>query len=78
MDNLACDQLEIVRSILPTILSPVMQLHGWWHIFAGYATYMHIIFCIAQVHIFDFLCSISYVTQPFFCNLASNIPSKGL
>ena len=26
-----------------------MQLHGWWHIFAGYATYMHIIFCVCQV-----------------------------
>ena len=65
MDNLACDQLEIVRSILPTFLSPVMQLHGWWHIFAGYATYMHIIFCIAQV-IFAFLSSIYYVVKPFF------------
>ena len=53
MDNLACDKLEIVRSFLPTFLSPVMQLHGWWHIFAGYATYMHIIFCIAQVRTFE-------------------------
>ena len=49
VDNLACDQLEQIREILPKILSPILQLHGWWHIFAGYATYMHIIFCVCQV-----------------------------
>ena len=49
VDNLACDQLEQVREILPKIISPILQLHGWWHIFAGYATYMHIIFCVCQV-----------------------------
>jgi len=52
VDNLACDQLEQVREILPKILSPILQLHGWWHIFAGYATYMHIIFCVCQRQIF--------------------------
>ena len=26
--------------------SPLTQLHGWWHLFAGYATYLHIISCI--------------------------------
>ena len=51
VDNLACDQLEQIREILPKILSPILQLHGWWHIFAGYATYMHIIFCVCQVSI---------------------------
>ena len=29
-------------------LSPLTQLHGWWHLFAGYATYLHIINCIQQ------------------------------
>jgi hypothetical protein len=27
-------------------LTPLFQLHGWWHLLAGYATYMHILFCI--------------------------------
>lgn len=27
-------------------VSPLTQLHGWWHLFAGYATYLHIISCI--------------------------------
>ena len=27
-------------------LAPVTQLHGWWHLMAGYATYLHILNCI--------------------------------
>ena len=27
-------------------LSPLTQLHGWWHLLAGYGTYVHIVFCI--------------------------------
>jgi len=27
-------------------LSVLTQLHGWWHLLAGYATYVHILFCI--------------------------------
>ena len=45
VDNLVCDQLEATRQgLVPTFLSPLTQLHGWWHVLAGYATYMHIIF----------------------------------
>ena len=29
-----------------TYLSPITQLHGWWHVMAGYAGYIHIILCI--------------------------------
>ena len=52
LDNLYCDQLSNIRerrlrehSIL-TYLSPITQLHGWWHIFAGCATYAQILSCI--------------------------------
>ena len=27
-------------------LSPLTQLHGWWHLMAGYGTYLHILNCI--------------------------------
>lgn len=33
-----------VRTKLPKYLGPMTQLHAWWHILAGYATYMHILF----------------------------------
>ena len=29
-------------------LAPFTQLHGWWHLLAGYATYLHILACIQQ------------------------------
>ena len=49
VDNLACDQLEALRRGLDlTFLRPLTQLHGWWHALAGYATYMHIVFCICH------------------------------
>ena len=28
------------------VLSPLTQLHGWWHLMAGYATYVQILNCI--------------------------------
>ena len=48
VDNLACDKLDKTRQSLNSYLSPFTQLHGWWHLLAGYATYMHIIFCISH------------------------------
>ncbi len=47
IDNAICDQLEATRQRF-MLLSPLTQLHGWWHVLAGYATYMHIIFCICH------------------------------
>ena len=44
-------------------LSPFTQLHGWWHLFAGYATYLHIINCIQQR--LNFL-KIDYSFRPSF------------
>ena len=29
-----------------TYLSPITQLHGWWHVMAGYAGYLHVMLCI--------------------------------
>ena len=48
VDNLACDQLETLRRGPLAFLAPLTQLHGWWHGLAGYATYMHIVFCICH------------------------------
>ena len=33
-------------------LVPFTQLHGWWHIFAGYSSYLHVIFCLHHRQIF--------------------------
>ena len=46
LDNVFCAQLDSTRKLLPSYLSPLTQLHSWWHIFVGYATYIHIIVCI--------------------------------
>lgn len=46
LDNVFCAQLDSTRKLLPSYLSPLTQLHSWWHIFVGYATYLHIIVCI--------------------------------
>ena len=37
-----------LRSALPPVLRPFTQLHAWWHIFAGYATYIHILYWYVQ------------------------------
>ena len=46
LDNVFCAQLEATRKFLPSYLAPLTQLHSWWHVLVGYATYMHIIVCI--------------------------------
>ncbi|XP_037089483.1 uncharacterized protein LOC119109835 [Pollicipes pollicipes] len=35
-----------LRSVLPPVLRPFTQLHAWWHVFAGYASYIHILYCL--------------------------------
>ena len=42
IDNIYCDNLKSIRSQMPYTLTPLTQLHGWWHILAGYATHLHI------------------------------------
>ena len=52
IDNHFCSFLSSFRenvranNDLLTIISPLTQLHGWWHLLAGYAGYIHIIVCI--------------------------------
>jgi hypothetical protein len=53
LDNEYCNQLDGIRqNLLPAYLSPITQLHGWWHVFAGYATYYHILFCMCQRQVY--------------------------
>lgn len=33
-------------------IAPFTQLHGWWHVLAGYSSYMHIIYCLHHRQIF--------------------------
>ncbi|XP_037090179.1 alkaline ceramidase 3-like [Pollicipes pollicipes] len=46
LDNHTCDSLRWLRSVLPPVLRPFTQLHAWWHVFAGYASYIHILYCL--------------------------------
>ena len=52
IDNHFCGNLTYLRdnkmgsNNFFKFLSPGTQLHGWWHIMAGYATYLHILNCI--------------------------------
>ena len=52
IDNLYCSQVTSLRERIfrangsLKYLSPITQLHGWWHIFAGFATYAQILSCI--------------------------------
>jgi len=52
IDNLYCSKLQVLRTTLYAPLVPFTQLHGWWHIFAGYSSYLHIIFCLHHRQIF--------------------------
>jgi len=43
IDNEFCPGIRTIRSQLnPLGLSPVTQLHGWWHILVGYGNHLHI------------------------------------
>ena len=52
IDNHFCSFLSSFRenvranNNLLIVISPLTQLHGWWHLLAGYAGYIHIIVCI--------------------------------
>ena len=47
IDNKMCSSLKSIRSSMSNPgLTPITQLHGWWHILAGYATHLHIQSCI--------------------------------
>lgn len=44
VDNVFCANLRESRAHLPGLLSPITQLHSWWHFFAGYASYLSILY----------------------------------
>ncbi|XP_071949733.1 alkaline ceramidase 3-like [Antedon mediterranea] len=44
LDYSICPSLQYFRTILPVILRPLLQLHGWWHICAGLGITFHILF----------------------------------
>lgn len=44
VDNVFCSNLRTVRSALPGVLTPITQLHAWWHFFAGYGSYVSILY----------------------------------
>jgi len=46
LENELCPLVQGARAALPPLLAPLTQLHGWWHLLAGYATYMNIQFCL--------------------------------
>ena len=54
VDNVFCGQLRHTRiktfgsHHVLRYLSPITQLHGWWHLLAGYAFYIQILACIQQ------------------------------
>ena len=53
IDNEMCQSLQKIRSqIYPEGLTPLTQLHGWWHLLAGYATHLHIQSCIHHRQIY--------------------------
>jgi len=53
IDNQLCSAITDLRTNLPRLLKPWTQLHAWWHLLAGYATYLHVLFIIhARGHFF--------------------------
>jgi len=44
IDTHFCWRVQEFRAAVPEILRPLTQLHGWWHLLAGYATYMNILY----------------------------------
>lgn len=44
VDNMFCSNLRDTREQLPSLLSPLTQLHAWWHCFAGYGSYLSILY----------------------------------
>lgn len=44
IDNHYCPQLQDFRAASSPSVGALSQLHAWWHILAGYSTYLHILF----------------------------------
>ena len=46
LDNNQCPGISYVRDNLPAPFQPPTQLHAWWHVLAGYASYLNIQHCV--------------------------------
>nr|CAB3219682.1 alkaline ceramidase 3-like [Phallusia mammillata] len=50
VDNIFCSHLRKFRNKSHFDTGMVFQLHAWWHIFTGFATYLHVLFsCHARL-----------------------------
>lgn len=44
IDNHYCSKLKSFRESTPYPVGIMSELHAWWHLLAGYSTYLHIVF----------------------------------
>ncbi|KAJ2851848.1 Alkaline ceramidase 3 [Coemansia brasiliensis] len=44
IDNIFCNQLRALRTVLPAPLSPLLQLHAYWHIGTALGCYVSIVY----------------------------------
>jgi len=70
LDNQQCPTLVYLRSHLPQPLRPLLQLHAWWHVLAGYATYINIQHCLH--HRLTFL-KVPVLVSRGWCGLAVTV-----
>jgi len=46
MDNVFCEQLRWLREeTVPSVVSPLLQFHGWWHLGTASGSYYFTVFC---------------------------------
>lgn len=48
IDNQFCGSIRTLRHSLNPGVAPLTQLHGYWHLCSGYATYMHTVHCMKR------------------------------
>ncbi|CAH1399152.1 unnamed protein product [Nezara viridula] len=46
LDKIFCQNLRLLRLNIPGAFDPFTQLHGWWHLMSGYASYSQVLFII--------------------------------
>lgn len=44
IDNIFCSSIRHARGELPLFLTPTTQLHAWWHLFTGTASWIQFLF----------------------------------
>ncbi|KAK3776892.1 hypothetical protein RRG08_024663 [Elysia crispata] len=53
VDNIFCSQLRSIRELPPGRVSGMLlECHAWWHIFAGFGTYMGILFAMHTRYVY--------------------------